>query len=269
MANISEHKVVVVCDFSERMNDVILHGIRMADILKKELCLLAIWKNQTQKTQIQEKIFLTTRNLKSNLPNMQISSLLLQNSLRDNMGKLVDDYNAVLVVLNQADFKFGLKAFRESRIAFLFVNGNSPLYLNYKNVIIPVDYRKASKETALWASYLGRLNQSLVHLIYARETGSDQLGKLNKNLSFIKKFLSSLNVRHHFIPGKSSSWGIFKETLTNVKTWNGDVMVFAGSTSISLIDLIIGLPEEKIIRIAGDLPILIINPRKDTCIICD
>lgn len=269
MSNLSEHKVVVVCDFSERMNDVILHGVRMADILKKELCLLGLWRNKSHKIEIQEKISQTIRSIQINIPNMQISSLLLPKSLRNNMVKLVEDYNAVLVVMHQTELKSGLRAFRESRIAFLFVNGNSPHYLNYKNVFVPVDCRKASKETALWASYLGRLNQSMIHLVYARETDSEQLGQLNKNLNSIQKFLSSLNVRHQFISGKTTSWGICKETLTNAQTWNGDVLVFAGSTYISLIDLIIGLPEKKMIRMAGDLPILIINPRKDTCIICD
>ena len=85
----------------------------------------------------------------------------------------------------------------------------------------------------------------------------------------MRKFLSSLNVSCRFIPGKTNSWGIFNETLNNIREWNGDVMVFAGSTNISLIDLIIGLPEEKIIRKAGTLPILIINPLRDTCILCD
>lgn len=269
MSNISDQKVIVVCDFSERMKDVIVHGVRLADILKKELCLLTFWKDKAQKSQIQEKMIQTTRSLKSNLPNMPVSSLLLQNSLQDHMEKLADEYNAVLVVLDQADTKAGLKAFRESTIAFLFVKGDSPRYLNYKNVLVPIDYRKASKETSLWASYLGRFNKSQVHLVYARETGRDQADRLKKNLRFIEKFLSGLFIRHYFIPGKSNSWGIFNETLNHATDWNGDVMIFAGSTNISLLDRIIGLPEEKIIRKAGDLPILIINPRKDNCILCD
>ncbi len=269
MSNISEQKVVVVCDFSERMKDVIVHGARMADILKKELCLLVIWKDKVQKGSFQEKINQTILNLRSNLPGMQISSLLIQNSLRDNIEKLTDVYNAVLVVMHQSDFKFGLKAFRESTVAFLFVNGMLPEYLSYKNVLLSIDYRKASKEISLWASYLGRFNKSKIYLIYANETDSDHRSKLQKNLEFIKKFLSSLNVSHHFVPGKSNSWGIFDETLTNSKNWSGDVMLFAGSMYISLIDRMIGLPEEKIIRKAGNLPILIINPRKDVCIMCD
>lgn len=269
MQNISEQKVVVVCDFSERMQDVIVHGARMADILRKELCLLAIWKNKAEKGIVQEKIARITHRLKVNLPTMQISSLLLEDSIRHQMGKLVDVYNAVLLVFHQAEIKTALKALRESSIPFLFVNGNLPEFLQYKNVLVPVDFRKASKETSLWASYYGRFNKSLIHVIYAHETNRDQADRLMRNVNFFKKFLSSLYVRHQLIPGKSSSWGIFNETLDKSSDWNGDVMIFSASSSITLIDLIIGLPEEKIVRKAGYLPILLINPRKDICVLCD
>ena len=269
MSNNSEQKIVAICDFSERMSEVIVHAVRMADILRKELCLIAVWKNEAQKIQIQEKLILTTRNLKSNLLNMQISWLLIQKSLYFNMQRLVDNYNAVLVVLHQTDINWALKAFQRSSIAFLFVNGNTPEFLSYKNVLVPVDYRKASKETSLWASYFGRFNRSQVQLIYAHESNKEDAGRLFRNLEFFKKFLSSLNVRHYEIAGKTSSWGICNETLDMANECNGDVMIFSGSSSISLIDLLIGLPEKKLILKAGNLPVLMINPRKDICVLCD
>ena len=267
--NLSEQKIVVVCDFSERMKEVIVHGVQMASILKKELCLTAILKNEVQKTEIQEKLNLATHAIRQNVPEMKVSSLIIRKSLRDNIEKLISEYDAVLIVLHQTDVKSGLKAFRESSIAFLFVNGDLPEFLSYKNVIVPVDYRKASKEAALWASFLGRFNKSLVHIVYAHEKDKDQAEQIVKNLNFFKKFLSSLHVVHHLIAGKSSSWGICNETITNVHQMKGDVMVFAGSTYISLLDLLIGLPEGKIIRKAGNLPIIIINPRKEVCMMCD
>ena len=249
----SSQKVVVVCDFSERMKEVIVHGVRMASILRKELCLAALWKDKAQKVEQQEKLFQTLKKLKANLPDMDISWLLLRKSLHDNMEKLVDDYEAVLVVLHQTDIKWALKAFRLSSIAFLFVNGEVPRYLSYKNVLVPIDFRKASKETSLWASYFGRFNKSQVQLIYAHETDPDQANKLMRNLNFFKKFLSSMNVSFQLVAGKSSSWGIWNEAISKADQWEGDVVIFSGSSTISLIDLIIGLPEKKIIKKAGEI----------------
>ena len=269
MSNISEQKIVVICDFSERMKEVIVHGVRLAGMLNKELCLTAIWKSKEQKTRFQEKLIKATQAIKQNVPELRVSSLLIKNSLRNNMEKLAWDYDAVLLILHQGDIKIGLKAFRESSIAFLFVKGDSPDFLNYKNVLVPLDYRRASKETALWASFFGRFNRSQVQVIYACETDKEQAVSLMKNLNFIKKFLSNLNVACQVVAGKSSSWGICNETLVNAQKLKGDVMVFAGSAYVSMVDLLIGLPEKRIIQKAGDLPILIINPRKEICVMCD
>jgi hypothetical protein len=71
------------------------------------------------------------------------------------------------------------------------------------------------------------------------------------------------------VAGKSSSWGICKETLNRSAEWKGDLMIFSGSSSITLLDLLIGLPEKRIVLRAGNLPIMLINPRKDICMMCD
>jgi len=194
----SDQKVVVFCDFSETMKDVIVHGVRMADILKREVCLLAFWKDKNQKDLLHEQLQRTSVKLKSNLPNQVISILLLEGNLRKNIDKLVSSYNAVLIVMHQSQVKHGLKAFRESTIAFLFVNGSSPEFLQYKSILLPVDCRKASKEASLWPSYLGRFNQSMVYLISANDTDADQLHTLKTNLRFKQKFFNNCNLRYPF-----------------------------------------------------------------------
>jgi hypothetical protein len=269
MSTNSAQKVIVICDFTEKMKEVLVHGARMAGILKKELCLAAFWKDQSSKSEIQDKLIQVSRSLKSYLSDIPVSWLLLQKNLFANMQKLVDEYNAVLVVLHQTDIRWSIKAFQQSSIAFLYVKGEVPRFLSYKNVLVPVDYRKASKETSLWASYFGRFNKSQVQLIYAREPNSDDEERLMRNLQFFKKFLSSLYVKHAETEGKSSSWGICSETLLRANEWNGDVMIFSGSSTLSILDLIIGLPEVKLIRKAGNMPVLMINPRKDICVLCD
>lgn len=269
MSGNTEQKIVVICDFSERMREVVVHGIRMAQVLNKELCLAASWYRKEQKPDLQEKLIGATESIRQSFPELRISSLLIKNSLNDNIDKLAWEYDAVLVVLHKEMLKPALKALRDSSIAFLFVQGDSSDFLTYKNVLVPLDYRKATKDTALWASFLGRFNRSLVNMVYARETDKEQALLIQKNLSFFKKFLSNLNVSHQSVAGTTSSWGICSETISRVKELKGDVMVLAGSASISLLDLLIGLPEKKIIRKAGNLPVLIINPRKEICMMCD
>jgi hypothetical protein len=269
MSGNTEQKIAVICDFSPRMRESIVHGIRLAQILNKELCLIGSWYDKKHKTDIQQKLIGATESIRQSFPELRISSLLIKNSLNDNIDKLAWEYDAVLVILHKSMVKPALRALRESSIAFLFVQGDSSDFLSYKNVLVPVDYRKATKDTALWASFLGRFNRSQIQMVYARETDKEQASLIQKNLSFLKKFLSNLKVSHQSVAGTKSSWGISQETVSRACELKGDVMVIAGSASISLLDLLIGLPEKKIIHKAGDLPVLIINPRKEICMMCD
>lgn len=269
MPNSSMQKIVVLCDFSDRMPEVIVHGVRMADVLKKELCLTSFWKKPEERPPLQEKLFQTSKKLKSTFPGIDVSWLLLQKSLVANIQKLVDEFEAVLFVLHQTDIKWSMPAFRESSIAFLYVNGEVPRFLSYKNVLLPVDFRKASKDTSLWASYFGRFNKAQVSLLYAHETERERAAKLTRNLNFFRKFLSSLNVGHRVDAGKTSSWGIYEEAIARADEFHGDVLIISGSSNITLIDLVIGLPEKKLLRKAGNLPVLMINPKKDICVLCD
>ena len=135
--------------------------------------------------------------------------------------------------------------------------------------MVPIDFRKASKDTSLWASYFGRFNKANINLIYARETERERAAKLTRNLNFFRKFLSSLNVSHRVYSGKTTSWGIYEEAISRTDEFLGDLLIISGSSNVTLIDLIVGLPEKKLLRKAGKLPVLMINPKKDICVLCD
>ncbi len=269
MSSTFQQKIIAICDFSERMPEVIVHAVRMADVLKKELCLTSFWKKKEERPQLQEKLFETSKKLKSTFPMLNISWLLLEKSLKDNIQKLIDEFEAVLCVLHQNDVKWVLPAFQQSSIAFLFVNGEVPRFLNYKSVLVPVDFRKASKDTSLWASYLGRFNKAQISLLYAHETEPERTEKLTRNVNFFRKFLSSLNISYRNEAGKSTSWGIYEEAIMRKDEYQSDILIISGSSNITLLDHILGLPEKKLLKKAGNLPVLMINPKKDICVLCD
>lgn len=269
MAGKSDQKIAVICDFTDRMSEVIVHGARLASILNKELCLVSFWKTQKQRAEVHGKMSALTKSLAPNLHGLDVSSLLLEKTLSANIQKLAGVYNAILIVDHQANIAPALKAFRESTIGFLFVNGKSPDFLGYRNVLLPVDFRNASKETAIWASYLGRFNHSTVHINFAHDSNKFESAAVRSNVESMQRLFRNLKVACDTTEGKSGSWGICGETLNNAASWNGDVLIFAGSTYISMLDRMIGLPEQKIVRRAGNLPVLIINPTREGCVLCD
>ncbi len=271
MNNISEQKIVVLCDDVDQPNQVILHGIRMASILNKELCLLSLLpgRQKQKKSAAREKLSLIIQNIRKQAPSLVYSTLVLSGSLLQNLEKLADDFNAIMLVLSKDRLKEKLKAFRESYIAFLFIDGAEYSSLNYSHTLLPVDFRKECKDTALWASYLGRFNQTHIDVLYASDHSPENIAQVQKTNRFIQHFLKKLHVSHLFIKGQSSSWKIQFEALRICHAGQADSLVLLGSKNISPLDLLIGLPEQKIIRQASKIPVLCINPRRDMHVLCD
>jgi hypothetical protein len=270
MKNISEQKVTVLCDFSPSMNGTILHGIFIAGFLKKELCLFSLAGGKgTGKAELSEKLREIALAIQSKNSQMDISCLVLKGTLEENTERLADKYDSVILIMNKVQLRTKLKALKESTVPFLFIDGKVTDLISYKQVVLPVDYRKEMKETSLWASYLGRFNNAGVIITGAREQDQGNREKVRKNLLFIRKFLKKLQVGHIIQEGRSNSWKIQFEALKNAHGGKGDILIILGSKYITLLDLLIGLPEKKIIQKAGPLPVLCINPSKDMNILCD
>lgn len=270
MKNISEQKVTVLCDFSDSMNGVILHGIFIAAFLEKELCLFALTKKNNQdKTEVHDQLSEIAKTIKTKAKEMVVSTLVLKGSLEKNAERLTDKYDSVLLILNREEISMKIKALQESTIPYLFVEGKTTDLITYKKAILPIDFRKEMKETSLWASYFGRFNQAVVHIIGAKEKHQESHSKIKKNLAFIRKFLNELKVYYTIEEGRTNSWKIQSEALTQSQKERGDVLIILGSKNITPMDLLIGLPEKKIIKRAGKVPVLCVNPSKDLNILCD
>ncbi len=262
---------MVYCDFSESMNDAIVHGLRISQIFKKELCLFHPYGygSKDNKLGAQRGLGLIIRRLKEDFPSATISSLTLKGNLSRNISRIAEEYDAIMLVLNVENLKTKIQALQESQIPFLFINGSSPESLRYDRAMLPVDYRKVMKDTALWASYFGRFNQSAIEVFCARETNKDNQLMVRKNRKFIEQLLYKLQVDVQFSESQKGSYKLPFESLDRCRVDAHNLMIIPASQHISLLDIMIGLPETKLVKRAGNIPVMCINPKRDMYILCD
>lgn len=226
-------------------------------------------ENQSNYLRADDALFGYKSILKKDIPQLPVSILILEGTLDKLIDPLTDEYEAILVVASATSYKKLAKTVRESSIPFLFINNHSEVISTYKKIIIPIDLRRENSDVALWCSYFGRFNYSEIIAIVATDKGKDNIKRITKNILGLKKLLSKFKIPHKIYKGKKNSFGIQHEALDLAKTTQSDLYITLGSSLITPIDKLIGLPEAKVLRNAGDLPILIINPRKDMYILCD
>ena len=272
MANLSEQRIMVLCDFSESMNDAIVHGVRISSIFKKELCLfhpLGKKYEKTAKLTVQKNLSSIIQKLKNDLPSVPVSSLTLKGNLAQCIDRVAEQYDGIMLVLTTEKIKAKLLALQQSQIPFLFVKGSQTDSLKYKQVVLPVDFRKVMKDTSLWASYFGRFNHTEITVLSATEKNIDHARMIKKNLRFIEKLLFKLQLEVQLKTTQKGSFSLPFAALELCRQNGHDLLIIPASQNISLIDLIIGLPEKKIIKKSNEIPVLCINPKRDMYILCD
>ncbi len=271
MSEVKSQKIVVLLSINVYDKNLIINGIRVSSIFQKELCLCYNY-NKKEKPEI-EKIKLTLTEyvfpIKNELPNLKISTLLLSESSTNLPEKLADDYEAIIIIASSNKFRKYSTSVAESPIPFLFVNEISEQYSEFKKLIFPVDLRKENSEGALWCSYFGRFNSAGIVVIAANQKGNEDQRQVKSNVFLTKKLFQKFKIEHKIFMGTKSSLQNSFEALDLAHSSKSDLLVILGSSVITPIDLLVGLPEKKIIIQAGNLPVLVINPRKDNYILCD
>jgi glutaredoxin len=271
MEEVKQQKIAVLLSLTETDKNLIMCGIRIANIFSKELCLCynLSKKEKDRKDELKEKLNSYINPIKNELPGIEISTLLTSGKLTYLPEKLADDYEVILMIAAASEFSKYAKSLSESSVPFLFINENEEQLSRFKKLILPVDLRKENSDSVLWCSYFGRFNSSKIIVVAANDKGKSEQKQVMVNVALAKKLFLKLKIDHKIFRGIKSSLNNSFEALDLAITSESDLLVILGSSAITPIDLLIGLPEKKIVKRAGKLPVLIINTKKDNYILCD
>lgn len=262
--------IAVFTTLSPSDKNLILNGIKLATTFKKELCLVyRLKRKEAEKRHLfQQKLAEYTLPLTKNIPGIKTSVLVMQDRVRDVPEILADDYEAILLIAEAAKFKEFSKAISESPVPFLFVNSSAPVS-SFRKIVFPIDLRKENSDTSLWCSWFGRFFHSGIVAIAANEKRREAQRMVAKNVGLTKRLFQKFGIAHKMFKGRKSSLGNSFEALDFALSSDTELLVLLGSSVITPLDLLVGLPERKIIRRAGSLPVLIVNPRRYNYILCD
>jgi len=282
MDKAKKQQILVPVDFSEASYCAIRYAVEVAKIFKTEISLVSIInakiKNQYSDDFIKEKL-LTISNLIISDFNILTTTYIFHGIDYVIINNIIDNLHAIMVIagLNnrqQQDNKSYFTAnkivskFKELRIPVFVVQNKPPTYLPFKNIILPVDFRKQSKEKAPWAAFFGKLNNSKITIVY--KTYKDEYFKkqLSNNLHLIKKSFDTFNVNYEIRKVEKINCSIDKYAVAFADVNLGEMVIVLMTEDFELDDRIFGPPEKKIISNTQQIPILCINPRDDLFIPC-
>lgn len=138
----------------------------------------------------------------------------------------------------------------------------------YKNIIVPVNYRKESKEKMIWASYFGRFNKAIIHLVTAKEKYEPYVRSIKAMLIFTKKMFEAFSFDYQIVKTQRKSKDITTEALKISKSLNSDLLILMTNRNYGWLDAHFGPAQLKQILRNEKNPVLFINPLKDYYLPC-
>jgi hypothetical protein len=154
------------------------------------------------------------------------------------------------------------------RLPYMVLPSSTEVDWQPTNIIIPVGYDRNDKASAVWASYFARFNNSNVIILYARENEKWAINQTRNNVRFFKKLFHDLGLTHTLKPANSGSGKLPDEAVEEAALLKNSLVIITTTRYYSIEHYFLGPKELNVIKNRQDIPILCINPRKDSYILC-
>ena len=206
----------------------------------------------------------------------------------DQMYHYAEESNTILIVISipPYNYKFtskdknnllfnkrrGIRFIRNSRAPILVVGNQAPSPNGYQQVVLPIDVDRQAKEKAMWASYFLRFHAKIgnigtIHVIHNQHKEEIIQKKVMNNIAFIEKLYKNLELDFKIYPLKEEIH-IDQKSISFASEVGATVSVIMMTRFYTIIDLLFGSRESKILGNEIGFPILCINERNDLCVLC-
>ncbi|WP_421920324.1 hypothetical protein [Marinifilum sp.] len=268
MGHNTQHILVLIQD-NNHIRKAIVHAFKLANIFKAHVAFA----------------HLPHKNSKAELPLKTIAKLNTKNipfkavkfgSLDAEPNHTIKQLDAIFLLTEFVENR--LSAFRQNDVFKYIYKAHIPSILisektvencNYENVIVPVDYKRETKEKLIWASYFGRFNKAIIHLFVAHHQSKNAKRKIKATLIFTKRMYEQFCFDYKIIKSSRSSYWLREDAYSFSEQFEPDLIVLLSQKNDGLLNQYFGPLEIKKHLRKKKNPILFINPLKDYYLPCN
>jgi nucleotide-binding universal stress UspA family protein len=258
--------IMVTWDFTETNVFAIEHAVQMSSMTKSEIAVVHIVKKEQdiRNAEIRMKEEITKRF--SDFSSV-FRFVVRTGSIFHTIGDLAEELNAMLVIMGTHGIKgmqkflgsWALKVIASSKAPFIVVQ-EPPKSEVLQNIVLPINYKRETKECVTWAHFFSKKFGTKFHLLKAKYTDTNFRKGLESNMVFITKYFSNKNIHYESLPATGEE-DFGKETMHHAKSLDADAIMVMTTRDIGFTDYVIGAQEQYIIANSERIPVICINPR--------
>jgi len=259
------HTILVPHDFTEVADYALQHALLVAKNTGDDIAIVHIIDNDSQYDPAFEKCNEIAENT-FNKHFLKPKVVVKTGNIFTAIGEAAKDTYAGLVIMGTHGIKgvqkltgsWALKVIVHSEVPFIIIQG-PPKSKKFKNIVFPIDFKVENKEKNQWVNYLAKNYQSKFFLITQDSKDKVFKRRINANMVFAKKYLTSRNVEFEIrtAPAKTKFW---KGTISYAKEINADLILIMATRDIGIADYAFGANEQNILANPEGIPVMCINP---------
>ncbi|HOY48015.1 MAG TPA: universal stress protein [Flavobacteriales bacterium] len=271
---IDSEVILVPYDFTEAAQNAVAHANLLARLFHKKIVLLhvvekGLFKAGTPNTLSEKE---TDKKLKgiaaTNTADQKIetSHQLRSGNIFDTIADAAGDLNAALVVMGTHGVT-GMQHVTGSKALKVITNSNRPFVVvqkkdvrlhGYKNIVLPFDFSKETKQKLVWAVELSKVFNSTFHILAAYESDEYTAKAVSNNIAYAKNYLKSRDCDFKVTTAEKGDFS--KETIRFASYVEADLIIIMTNQGKSLTDFIIGPYEQNVIANDAQIPVMTLNP---------
>ena len=266
MLSNGEQKIFIWVDFSPETEIAILHGVQVALILNKEICLL--YHPRHGKEERETRLAGLTVPVGEIIGRERVHHCTMDQPLFKILTTLAEEYDALVLVAHKKNSRELLPHLPHSGFPFLFVSNPQQPESSYQKIAVPVGYMKKSKDLALWSSYFARHNGAKISLLRTLESSEEDNRRVMNNLFSIERLFRNFSFPSETIEVHTSTWKIQKAALNHALGFRQGLLIISFTYSSTIFDRLLGINDEYIIHHAESLSVMCINSQRDLYTLC-
>lgn len=287
--NTTKKIILVPVDFSEQSLVALHHAEVVTRAMSGELHVLHVMdepgvlstlfsdKDLDAATErVWEKMNQLTEKLATN--GLQVNSMVGKGKIYEEVVRVAELIGASFIIMgtNGADGlkkRFigsnALRVVRESRIPVISIKGK-PNQDGFKNIILPLDLTKETREKVNKAIELSRQFGATVHVVSILLTNDEEIvSKLKLQLNQVENFMAKANVNYtaEIVHAPKGASDLSEQVMAYAKANQGDMIMIMTQQETDVTELFVGSAAQEIIN-TSDIPVCSIVPtvKKNTTV---
>ena len=263
------HIMVIPWDFTPVAEYALQHGFKFAEKAKsKKIVLVHIIKNEKDYDEALEKLNqVASDNQGKN--GIEMQAIVRKGTIFTTIGEVASEVEAELVIMGTHGLRgmqkltgsWALKVIVSSKVPFVVVQ-EPPNETDLRDIVLPIDFKRESKETLNLVSYLHKFSSPKFHIIKPNTTDVIFIKKIKANIAFSRKFMDGKGIDYeiHSAEGKKNFPVEIMEFGASI---NADLILILSTKNIGLTDYVLGAQEQYVIANSSKIPVMVVNPRED------